>query len=248
MNFQIEYSLAIIMECKKCKENFSSLTGLTQHNLSTHISDICINIDYGINKLFLRTGMGKFVCPTCFTICNGFEEISLHLYCEIKEFDSEAERQKPTVNDGKRTLTEPAEINYQFIFTNEAAKKDLTADTANSSKNEKFSSKRTISLATRDETLVEKDLISHDESELRHALETLYNDKQVKILIERLKKIVPETFNPLNLVRMTDLKRNIPPSLMKDGKWEKLMDLLISGEFISYVIKNRRIGYLKRNF
>ena len=78
--------------CKKCLVSFSSLEELNQHNLALHMRGFMINTDSGSTIMFSRIAHGKFVCPSCFAVCKSFDEMSLHLFCELEgKMDSQTE-------------------------------------------------------------------------------------------------------------------------------------------------------------
>ena len=75
--------------CKKCNLSFCSFDEFNEHNLKIHMRGFMINTDSGANIMFSRIDFGKFMCPSCFTPCSNFEEITLHLFCEVSMKNSD---------------------------------------------------------------------------------------------------------------------------------------------------------------
>ena len=97
------------VNCNKCNLTFDSLEKLNQHNLLIHMRGFMINTDTGANVMFSLIDHGKFMCPTCFRVCSSFEEIPLHLFCELRD---EGIKQKGTTDKVPVALEEK----YEFIL------------------------------------------------------------------------------------------------------------------------------------
>lgn len=86
--------------------------------------------------MFSRIGRGKFSCPTCFTVCHSFDEISTHLFCELEsdnfeEFNNivECTKKKVRKNEFNRGVDyEVDEVKYGFIFTNSSPENAICAE------------------------------------------------------------------------------------------------------------------------
>ena len=108
--------------CKKCDLIFDSLEELNKHNLTIHMRGFMINMDTGANIMFSRIDHGKFVCPTCFRICNSFEEIPLHLFCELKyenvkiPLNTSPQKQTPGEKVSSEKNQQYIEDKYEFIL------------------------------------------------------------------------------------------------------------------------------------
>lgn len=84
------------MNCSECSLNFKDEDEYLIHIQTKHLRSLMINTDKGNNLVFSRTSPGQFICPVCFSICHGINDVFLHLFCKepavadikLNDFDS----------------------------------------------------------------------------------------------------------------------------------------------------------------
>lgn len=116
-------SASAAASCKRCDLVFKSAEELSQHNFLIHLNGFTINTDIGTRRSFLRIDYGEFTCQTCSSGCGSFDEILLHLFCELpggkpisntKVIKRRGNREASGQEDGD----EDDGDNFEFILTN----------------------------------------------------------------------------------------------------------------------------------
>ena len=120
--------------CSKCFISFESRNEYSNHIQSKHLKSLIINTDKGNTIAFSRVGPSKFVCPTCYLVCENIQDILFHLLCE-ESFQSEFEKNLTNSSAQENNVNELNELssiktgnqsdytsdNYSFLLTSNSS-------------------------------------------------------------------------------------------------------------------------------
>lgn len=195
-----------------------------------------INTDVGSNVMFSRIGCGIFMCPTCFAVCKSFDEILLHLFCEMQE-NTNSKKRKMADEQLERQEDSNTGHSYEFILTNSknAVEEIGTVEYGNETEeNENISDQRNDQCSNWRNNLIES-LISAcaeiDDSILNADRETsiiqhqmvvsivreFMNNDQVDCMLQKLRSIPGEFQEPY---RFTNFSNSIPRKWKVIDNWK----------------------------
>lgn len=218
--------------CFKCCIRFKNRNEYSNHIQTKHLKSLIINTDNGNTVAFSRVGPKKFVCPTCYLVCENIDDIFSHLFCEdLSEMNYESLSNDTTIQDTLMSKTNSIKpenesvistSNYNFLLTShyDSNFKNTAATFKNNNHIQPENNEPNLILKQSSDNIEFHQNSQHlyfsrkyqitDETELklRKVLSIYYDDEVLALIIDRLLIKLPDNFEVK--CRFSDLKMKIP--------------------------------------